>query len=103
MLMIQERNNLVSPVASVYTAGYFKLFSGPSVALMLVCCSAPLIRPCHVLALKNFKKRCQLIAPMLPPMLFLFQLKWKCKKDDETNGGYSRDLLLKLLQKVNVL
>ncbi|KAG7226172.1 hypothetical protein INR49_014267, partial [Caranx melampygus] len=27
------------------------------------------------------------------------QLKWKCKKDDETNGGYSQDILLKLLQK----
>uniref|UniRef100_H3DJA2 DnaJ homolog subfamily C member 17 n=1 Tax=Tetraodon nigroviridis TaxID=99883 RepID=H3DJA2_TETNG len=27
------------------------------------------------------------------------KLKWKCRKDDETNGGYSRDLLLKLLQK----
>lgn len=27
------------------------------------------------------------------------KLKWKCKKDDETNGGYSHDILLKLLQK----
>lgn len=27
------------------------------------------------------------------------KLKWKCKKDDETNGGYSQDVLLKLLQK----
>ncbi|XP_067336370.1 dnaJ homolog subfamily C member 17 isoform X1 [Channa argus] len=27
------------------------------------------------------------------------QLKWKCKKDDETNGGYSQDVLLRLLQK----
>uniref|UniRef100_A0A665VFZ6 DnaJ (Hsp40) homolog, subfamily C, member 17 n=1 Tax=Echeneis naucrates TaxID=173247 RepID=A0A665VFZ6_ECHNA len=27
------------------------------------------------------------------------KLKWKCKKDDETNGGYSQDILLKLLQK----
>lgn len=35
--------------------------------------------------------------------LFPFQLKWKCKKDSETNGGYSQDVLLKLLQKVNVL
>uniref|UniRef100_A0A8D3A0K7 DnaJ homolog subfamily C member 17 n=1 Tax=Scophthalmus maximus TaxID=52904 RepID=A0A8D3A0K7_SCOMX len=30
---------------------------------------------------------------------FSFQLKWKCKKDDETNGGYSQDVLLRLLQK----
>ncbi|XP_069008114.1 dnaJ homolog subfamily C member 17 [Embiotoca jacksoni] len=27
------------------------------------------------------------------------KLKWKCKKDDETNGGYSQDILFKLLQK----
>uniref|UniRef100_A0A3P8UED1 DnaJ (Hsp40) homolog, subfamily C, member 17 n=1 Tax=Cynoglossus semilaevis TaxID=244447 RepID=A0A3P8UED1_CYNSE len=27
------------------------------------------------------------------------QLKWKCAKDDETNGGYSQDMLLRLLQK----
>ncbi|MBN3326218.1 DJC17 protein, partial [Atractosteus spatula] len=27
------------------------------------------------------------------------KLKWKSKKDDETNGGYSRDLLLGLLHK----
>ncbi|XP_071355161.1 dnaJ homolog subfamily C member 17 isoform X1 [Trachinotus anak] len=27
------------------------------------------------------------------------KLKWKCKKDDETNGGYSQDILLRLLQK----
>ncbi|CAI5696859.1 unnamed protein product [Oreochromis niloticus] len=27
------------------------------------------------------------------------KLKWKCKKDDETNGGYSHDILFKLLQK----
>uniref|UniRef100_A0A8C2XSM7 DnaJ homolog subfamily C member 17 n=1 Tax=Cyclopterus lumpus TaxID=8103 RepID=A0A8C2XSM7_CYCLU len=26
-------------------------------------------------------------------------LKWKCKKDDETNGGYSQDILFTLLQK----
>uniref|UniRef100_A0A673C8V7 DnaJ (Hsp40) homolog, subfamily C, member 17 n=1 Tax=Sphaeramia orbicularis TaxID=375764 RepID=A0A673C8V7_9TELE len=26
-------------------------------------------------------------------------LKWKYKKDDETNGGYSQDILLRLLQK----
>uniref|UniRef100_A0A3Q0S8R2 DnaJ (Hsp40) homolog, subfamily C, member 17 n=1 Tax=Amphilophus citrinellus TaxID=61819 RepID=A0A3Q0S8R2_AMPCI len=26
-------------------------------------------------------------------------LKWKCKKDDEMNGGYSQDILFKLLQK----
>uniref|UniRef100_A0A3Q4GFT0 DnaJ homolog subfamily C member 17 n=1 Tax=Neolamprologus brichardi TaxID=32507 RepID=A0A3Q4GFT0_NEOBR len=31
--------------------------------------------------------------------LSLLQLKWKCKKDDETNGGYSHDILFKLLQK----
>uniref|UniRef100_A0A3Q4AES9 Uncharacterized protein n=1 Tax=Mola mola TaxID=94237 RepID=A0A3Q4AES9_MOLML len=30
---------------------------------------------------------------------FLIQLKWKCKKDDETNGGYSEDILFRLLQK----
>lgn len=69
---------------------------------MIVCCSAPLIRPYHALALKTFKNHCQVIAPMLL-CLFPFQLKWKCKKDDETNGGYSRGLLLKLLQKVSVL
>ncbi|XP_071755650.1 dnaJ homolog subfamily C member 17 isoform X2 [Centroberyx gerrardi] len=27
------------------------------------------------------------------------KLKWKCKKDDETNGGYSQDVLSRLLQK----
>ncbi|KAM9708817.1 dnaJ homolog subfamily C member 17 isoform 2-T2 [Menidia menidia] len=27
------------------------------------------------------------------------KLKWKCKKDDELNGGYSEDVLIKLLQK----
>uniref|UniRef100_A0A3P9JLQ6 DnaJ homolog subfamily C member 17 n=1 Tax=Oryzias latipes TaxID=8090 RepID=A0A3P9JLQ6_ORYLA len=27
------------------------------------------------------------------------KLKWKCKKDDEMNGGYSHDILFKLLQK----
>ncbi|XP_032403248.1 dnaJ homolog subfamily C member 17 [Xiphophorus hellerii] len=27
------------------------------------------------------------------------KLKWKCKKDDELNGGYSQDVLLKLLHK----
>uniref|UniRef100_A0A3Q3VNX4 DnaJ homolog subfamily C member 17 n=1 Tax=Mola mola TaxID=94237 RepID=A0A3Q3VNX4_MOLML len=27
------------------------------------------------------------------------KLKWKCKKDDETNGGYSEDILFRLLQK----
>ncbi|KAM4723750.1 dnaJ homolog subfamily C member 17 [Anableps anableps] len=27
------------------------------------------------------------------------KLKWKCKKDDEMNGGYSQDVLLKLLHK----
>ncbi|XP_008320420.1 dnaJ homolog subfamily C member 17 [Cynoglossus semilaevis] len=27
------------------------------------------------------------------------KLKWKCAKDDETNGGYSQDMLLRLLQK----
>ncbi|XP_068577621.1 dnaJ homolog subfamily C member 17 [Cebidichthys violaceus] len=27
------------------------------------------------------------------------KLKWKCKKDDETNGGYSQDILFTLLQK----
>uniref|UniRef100_A0AAQ6AM57 DnaJ homolog subfamily C member 17 n=1 Tax=Amphiprion ocellaris TaxID=80972 RepID=A0AAQ6AM57_AMPOC len=26
-------------------------------------------------------------------------LKWKCKKDDDMNGGYSQDILFKLLQK----
>uniref|UniRef100_A0A8C6PUE0 DnaJ homolog subfamily C member 17 n=1 Tax=Nothobranchius furzeri TaxID=105023 RepID=A0A8C6PUE0_NOTFU len=26
-------------------------------------------------------------------------LKWKCKKDDETNGGYSQEMLFKLLGK----
>ncbi|XP_040824814.1 dnaJ homolog subfamily C member 17 [Ochotona curzoniae] len=27
------------------------------------------------------------------------KLKWKCKKEDESHGGYSRDILLQLLQK----
>uniref|UniRef100_A0A3P8RLE0 DnaJ (Hsp40) homolog, subfamily C, member 17 n=1 Tax=Amphiprion percula TaxID=161767 RepID=A0A3P8RLE0_AMPPE len=27
------------------------------------------------------------------------KLKWKCKKDDDMNGGYSQDILFKLLQK----
>lgn len=27
------------------------------------------------------------------------KLKWKCKKDDESNGGYSQDFLQRLLQK----
>ncbi|CAG5866224.1 unnamed protein product [Menidia menidia] len=27
------------------------------------------------------------------------KLKWKCKKDDELNGGYTEDVLIKLLQK----
>ncbi|XP_044021496.1 dnaJ homolog subfamily C member 17 isoform X4 [Siniperca chuatsi] len=27
------------------------------------------------------------------------KLKWKCKKDNETNGGYSEDILFRLLQK----
>ncbi|XP_049452345.1 dnaJ homolog subfamily C member 17 [Epinephelus fuscoguttatus] len=27
------------------------------------------------------------------------KLKWKCKKDDETNGGYSQDILFRLLLK----
>ncbi|KAI3367824.1 hypothetical protein L3Q82_026657 [Scortum barcoo] len=27
------------------------------------------------------------------------KLKWKCKKDDVTNGGYSEDIILRLLQK----
>ncbi|XP_006158746.1 dnaJ homolog subfamily C member 17 [Tupaia chinensis] len=27
------------------------------------------------------------------------KLKWKCKKEDESKGGYSKDLLLRLLQK----
>uniref|UniRef100_A0A8B9GTK4 DnaJ (Hsp40) homolog, subfamily C, member 17 n=1 Tax=Astyanax mexicanus TaxID=7994 RepID=A0A8B9GTK4_ASTMX len=29
----------------------------------------------------------------------LIRLKWKCKKDDDTNGGYSQDFLQRLLQK----
>nr|XP_025854269.1 dnaJ homolog subfamily C member 17 isoform X1 [Vulpes vulpes] len=28
------------------------------------------------------------------------KLKWKCKKEDESKGGYSRDVLLQLFQKV---
>ncbi|KAF7665021.1 hypothetical protein LDENG_00158390 [Lucifuga dentata] len=27
------------------------------------------------------------------------KLKWKCKKDDETNGGYSQEILVRLLKK----
>lgn len=29
-----------------------------------------------------------------------FQLRWKCRKEDETGGGYSKDVLLQILQKV---
>ncbi|KAL4692919.1 hypothetical protein H8959_016729 [Pygathrix nigripes] len=32
-------------------------------------------------------------------MSLSFQLKWKCKKDDESKSGYSKDVLLRLLQK----
>eukprot|EP00074_Homo_sapiens_P109188 XP_024305749.1 dnaJ homolog subfamily C member 17 isoform X3 [Homo sapiens] len=32
-------------------------------------------------------------------MRLSFQLKWKCKKEDESKGGYSKDVLLRLLQK----
>uniref|UniRef100_A0A3Q3VNX6 DnaJ (Hsp40) homolog, subfamily C, member 17 n=1 Tax=Mola mola TaxID=94237 RepID=A0A3Q3VNX6_MOLML len=32
-------------------------------------------------------------------LLCKYPLKWKCKKDDETNGGYSEDILFRLLQK----
>ncbi|KAH0620608.1 hypothetical protein JD844_021250 [Phrynosoma platyrhinos] len=28
------------------------------------------------------------------------KLRWKCRKEDETKGGYSRDVLLQILQKV---
>ncbi|NXB88751.1 DJC17 protein, partial [Vidua chalybeata] len=28
-----------------------------------------------------------------------FQLRWKCRKEDETGGGYSKDVLLQILQK----
>ncbi|EHB10313.1 DnaJ-like protein subfamily C member 17 [Heterocephalus glaber] len=28
------------------------------------------------------------------------KLKWKCKKEDESQGGYSKDVLLRLLQKL---
>lgn len=36
--------------------------------------------------------RCSRVTPKL-------KLKWKCRKDDETNGGYSQDNLMRLLQK----
>ncbi|KAK7904984.1 hypothetical protein WMY93_017591 [Mugilogobius chulae] len=36
--------------------------------------------------------RCSHVTPKL-------KLKWKCKKDDETKGGYSHDILMRLLQK----
>ncbi|XP_072313777.1 dnaJ homolog subfamily C member 17 [Eucyclogobius newberryi] len=36
--------------------------------------------------------RCSHVTPKL-------KLKWKCKKGDETNGGYSYDILMSLLQK----
>jgi len=32
--------------------------------------------------------------------VFISQLKWKCGKEDETRGGYSKDVLLRILQKV---
>lgn len=32
--------------------------------------------------------------------MFVSQLKWKCGKEDETRGGYSKDVLLQILQKV---
>ena len=41
--------------------------------------------------------------PLSPLSLFSLQLKWKCKKDDDMNGGYSQDVLLRLLQKVHML
>uniref|UniRef100_A0A8C6U557 DnaJ (Hsp40) homolog, subfamily C, member 17 n=1 Tax=Neogobius melanostomus TaxID=47308 RepID=A0A8C6U557_9GOBI len=36
--------------------------------------------------------RCSSVTPKL-------KLKWKCRKDDEANGGYSHDNLMRLLQK----
>lgn len=38
------------------------------------------------------RDRCSSVTPKL-------KLKWKCKKDDEANGGYSHDNLMRLLQK----
>lgn len=37
-------------------------------------------------------------------ILFLMhQVKWKCKKNDDTNGGYSSEILTDLFNKVTVI
>lgn len=37
-------------------------------------------------------------------ILFLMhQVKWKCKKNDDTNGGYSSGILTDLFNKVTVI
>lgn len=42
-----------------------------------------------------------LVEPGVADGHVVFQLKWKCEKEDESQGGYSRDVLLRLLQKVD--
>lgn len=42
-----------------------------------------------------------LVEPGVADGRVVFQLKWKCEKEDESQGGYSRDVLLRLLQKVD--
>lgn len=34
------------------------------------------------------------------PSLYRLKVKWKCEKDDETNGGYSTNNLVKMFSKV---
>lgn len=43
----------------------------------------------------------ELIEPGVADGHVVFQLKWKCEKEDGSQGGYSRDVLLRLLQKVD--
>ena len=42
-----------------------------------------------------------LVEPGVADGHVVFQLKWRCEKEDESQGGYSRDVLLRLLQKVD--
>lgn len=69
----------------------------PPLQLTLINCALKII---HYHALLYFLK---VIMTNIGLFFFFLQLKWKCKKDDELNGGYSQDILLKLLHKVGVL
>lgn len=103
MLMIQELNNLISPLASVYADVYFKLcYQGQACLSCLFVVLLPWLDFITHSLLKLLKATVNKLL-LCFSVFFPFQLKWKCKKDNETNGGYSRDVLLKLLQKVHVL